>query len=436
MPKVTYTSQVEKITGKMGGSILKGVKSGSILRRGQRTRQPHSPKQQQTRALYNRYAGLWYQLSDTEKAMWHKFASLLPQKISGLNAYIQHNVRLIKARHADLTPITSPPQTPSTPEHITGHEVLRIAPTTMRYQWTGPSDTSNWVELYWAVAVAYDFTGKQKWTHVDTTRSDENYIEWTNDYPLETPIHTRARTIDPSGRVSPWTDVLRWEHGVPAPIGTECVLYLPIDEGAGTTAFDHSPYTNNATIDGPTWVPGTPHHALFFDGLDDKLICLNAPSLNFATHNFSIELRLTPLDDGRLQSLIAKALGHPSLNPGFDILYRSDTPTRRTEIRINDNVGARTDVIFHSPNLGDGNTHHLVITADRDANGQWTTDGNPATSRDISAQSGNMNNTANLHIGANYSGSAWWTAGLIHEIRIYSRLLTSYENYDHFSRLQ
>lgn len=425
MPKVTYSALVESASGKLGGSILKGVKSGSILRRGQTPRKPRSAKQQETRGLYNTYAGKWYALTATEKALWNKFASLLPEPITGLNAYIQHNVRLLKAGHTDLSAITAPPSSPSTPEHIVGHELLRIAATTMRYQWTGPSDTSHWVELFWAVAAGYSFEGKQKWQHVDTTRSDDNYIEWTNNYPLETPIHVRARTIDVFGRISPWTDVLIWEHGVPAPIGAGCALYLPMDEGQGTWAMDHSGEGNHGQIVGASWVPGKYKHALSFDDLDDFVNCGHGSSLNI-TAAVTIEARIKPITS-------------PSTNRG--IIGKNDSGAYIYYYGLSTSFGnfARGAIKvggIHYYTVSDAipalQWSHLCMTYDRETM-KYFLDG--GLQQENSSPSGNLNSAPNNNVYISYTSGDRFQM-IMDEARIYSRVLTPNEIYDHSSHLQ
>jgi hypothetical protein len=72
------------------------------------------------------------------------------------------------------------------------------------------------------------------------------------------------------------------------------VLWLPMDEGSGTIAYDYSGYGNNGTLYSgtnicsnppnsgcPTWVDGKIGKALSFDGGDDYVRVENAPSLNY-----------------------------------------------------------------------------------------------------------------------------------------------------------
>jgi hypothetical protein len=65
------------------------------------------------------------------------------------------------------------------------------------------------------------------------------------------------------------------------------VLYLPFDEGSGTTARDLSGFGNNGTLcnggtcpaQGPTWTTGKVGSALSFDGVDDYVSMPHSASL-------------------------------------------------------------------------------------------------------------------------------------------------------------
>jgi prepilin-type N-terminal cleavage/methylation domain-containing protein len=58
------------------------------------------------------------------------------------------------------------------------------------------------------------------------------------------------------------------------------VLYLPFEEGSGTSTRDLSGHNNDGTLyNGPTWVEGKLGKALSFDGVDDYVDCGNGESL-------------------------------------------------------------------------------------------------------------------------------------------------------------
>lgn len=205
MPRVVYAASIESITGKLGGSILKRVKSGPIVHRGQRGRQPRSAKQQETRGFYNTYAGKWRTLTETQRRLWNKAASVRQGRMSGFNAYLQANVRLRKAGHADLVEISAPAPSPSTPDHVHG---LEAWPSTTQNTivWTAPTGTDVWVEVFFAFEVGYSLKDKEKWSLVETVRADVGQVVHTHGLPTTIPMLYRARSIDTWARLSPWTE--------------------------------------------------------------------------------------------------------------------------------------------------------------------------------------------------------------------------------------
>jgi len=58
------------------------------------------------------------------------------------------------------------------------------------------------------------------------------------------------------------------------------VLYLPMDEGSGTTTSDESGNGHIGIINGATWITGISGNALEFDGLNDYLFVNNTDILN------------------------------------------------------------------------------------------------------------------------------------------------------------
>ena len=66
------------------------------------------------------------------------------------------------------------------------------------------------------------------------------------------------------------------------------VLHIPMNEGAGTTAYDASRYGNDGALTGCKWV----EHGLEFNGTSDYVDCGNNASLQFNVNDFSIGIWL------------------------------------------------------------------------------------------------------------------------------------------------
>ncbi len=68
----------------------------------------------------------------------------------------------------------------------------------------------------------------------------------------------------------------------------ELVLYYPLDEGGGATAYDLSSNSNDGTLQGdPQWVAGKIGGALDFDG-DDYVDAGNSSTLDFGANNWTV----------------------------------------------------------------------------------------------------------------------------------------------------
>ena len=68
----------------------------------------------------------------------------------------------------------------------------------------------------------------------------------------------------------------------------ELVLYYPLDEGGGATAYDLSGNGNDGTLGGdPQWMAGKIGDALDFDG-DDYVDAGNSSTLDFGTNNWTV----------------------------------------------------------------------------------------------------------------------------------------------------
>lgn len=124
MAKITFSSLVSNVTGKLGGDVLRKGKAGVTLMDGYQPSGRGSNRQHIHRGRVNNYSGQWYSLTALQKALWNKYASLSPGVMTGFDAYIKLNIRLASANHDDLTSITTPPASPSTPLHIEGFDVI------------------------------------------------------------------------------------------------------------------------------------------------------------------------------------------------------------------------------------------------------------------------------------------------------------------------
>lgn len=202
MAKVIFSSLIDDISGKFGGSIFKRVKSGTILRQSQRPANPRSIHQQRTRRIFNDLSGRWYSLTVAQQSLWDHFASLSPGRMSGFNAYLKLNTRLLCANYSTLVRTDSPPLSPSTPEHIEGLSVESLSNTKNIIGWTSPKNYNDFAQSFFSIAPGYSFKNKEKWRFIQTKPSASSNISHEHTYPTGTSMTYKIRTIDIKGRIS------------------------------------------------------------------------------------------------------------------------------------------------------------------------------------------------------------------------------------------
>jgi len=74
------------------------------------------------------------------------------------------------------------------------------------------------------------------------------------------------------------------------------VAYWEFDEGSGTIASDSSGNGNTGTLmNGPQWVSGVKETALYFDGLNDRVMVPDSPTLKASGNAIAVELWFKPI---------------------------------------------------------------------------------------------------------------------------------------------
>ena len=199
--------------------------------------------------------------------------------------------------------------------------------------------------------------------------------------------------------------------------------YWKFDEGQGTTVQDATTNNNDGSISGATWQTNDmciTGKCLFFDGSSADVDAGSNSSLDLGTGNFTISLWAKIINNGNVESLIAKSdnsLGS-SGTTGFDLIYRGDTDSR-TSFRINDG-SATADTLDITTDLADNRWHNITISADRSGNAIAYIDGIQKATTTISDKSGSIDVADNLHIGTRSYSSTWFYNGFLDEVKIYS----------------
>lgn len=208
MAKIYYSGLVNRIAGRVSHSVLsfwKGI--GVIKRHNAGPHQPRTEKQQAIRGMLSTLAGEFYVLGTAEKELWDSWVAMTDQPMSGINAYIKFNMILQKYTPG-VSRMDSPPATPDTPEHPEGFSVTAIINEDFCVEWTAPT-SADFVMIsdIWAMP-GLDAVTHPRWTFGASAGADALELTVATTYPVGTVCKFRVRTLDSSGRVSPWSHTL------------------------------------------------------------------------------------------------------------------------------------------------------------------------------------------------------------------------------------
>ena len=208
-----------------------------------------------------------------------------------------------------------------------------------------------------------------------------------------------------------------------AQASTDAVLVMHFDEGSGTIVKDESGYGNDGTIYGATWTSGISGKALSFDGRDDYVEIPYTSTLN-PTHAITIEgwFKSTPGDYRTIAST-----GYAwNVGNGWLVRLTRDTEPIMLHFRLRTTKGIQTVGTYknvennewtHFAAIYDGSQMKLYVNSVLD---------------DSAPQTGNILDDNNpLRIGRLINQREYFS-GIVDEIAIYPRALTSEEIKAHY----
>ena len=207
-----------------------------------------------------------------------------------------------------------------------------------------------------------------------------------------------------------------------AQVSTDTVLMMHFDEGSGTIVKDESGCGNDGIIHGATWITGISGKALQFDGMDDYVDCGGDSSLNMADE-ITIEAWVKPRSLSNNYMCIAGK--DKSGGPKYDSY----------SLKIMNNNNLAFGLIIDGTekrletSLSDENWYHFVGTYDG-FNMILYKNGLEVNHVSVSGLITTQPNT-NFVIGA-YSNHDLFFNGIIDDVAIYSRALTSEEIEAHY----
>ena len=209
MAKIELSALVNRIRGKLSGTVLSTTKGINYLKRYNPKPVQHRTRlQAQIRGAASDLSGEWYSLSSTLKDLWQAYASMLPRPMSAINAYISLNQRLIHY-FGTTAKRTAPPPTPATPEHVQGLSIIPKGTSDFCITWTKPTDANTHVVVNYRPLFGIERTTSQQWKFGAVAASNLLSARINTAYDAGTIIKFKVRTIDTYGRASPWMNVMQ-----------------------------------------------------------------------------------------------------------------------------------------------------------------------------------------------------------------------------------
>jgi len=197
------------------------------------------------------------------------------------------------------------------------------------------------------------------------------------------------------------------------PLKKGLVAYLPFNGNS----IDASGNGNHGGVNGAGLTNdrhGNENSAYSFDGKDDFIDLGNQPEFNFGKGDFSLSCWVQHAE-GLNRGFISKRSPRyqpPGYALGEHQNYALASIWDPGEDRPVETEGGKS--------LADGGWHQVSAIFDRDANLVIYVDGVPVATRDISGESGSIDNDESLKISSRFHGS-------IDEVRIYNRALSAGE---------
>jgi len=203
------------------------------------------------------------------------------------------------------------------------------------------------------------------------------------------------------------------------------ISHWMLDEGAGTTAYDSAGYNDGTLVNGPVWTTGRIDLGLDFDGVDDYMSVPDDSSLDFASgENFSVAAWFR-IEAGETSGEPILQKYSNSNQSGYALFGNSGfVPGRIAFVTWGTGEIAALD----DGGYNDGSWHYAVgVRSQSSGEIHLYIDGVEVDSNNEPSRS--LANSANLHIGTNFTGHSN-LYGKIDDVRVYDRALSAEEIWD------
>jgi len=217
MATILYSALVNRVRGKLQNVIYSKWKSTLYVKSVASTRNyPDSYRSLQIKANFCLVSKLWDGIPESHKELWQGRAVIAGKAYFGSHMFRSLNLNLLNASHCDLLTISYPPLTPSTPEYPKNFSICKVSSTNVCLSWTSPYSpilkiTGNY-RLHPSFCLRHPSFGccvatgyRMSWRFIKTEGSDSESLLYVHNWPAETRLYFRIRSIDHFGRLSPWT---------------------------------------------------------------------------------------------------------------------------------------------------------------------------------------------------------------------------------------